>query len=251
MIRFNLLRSSPAACVFILGMHRSGTSCLAGMLKEYGLYLGDVSTGNEHNLKGNQEGFAVSLDEALLRKNGGSWLSPVPVAAVPWRVQIQIERMRIQMTLDYVRQKMKKWGLKDPRMLFCWPAWEEEGVRFVGTFRHPLSVGKSLEKRSGGDQARDWSDLWHRYNVELIRMYNARPFPIVNFDWEQDRYRRAVENIARSLELAGTGNVFFDEQLRHQKNQENSIEAKCREIYSQLIAIAEIEEEKMSQFQKS
>ena len=41
--------------VIILGMHRSGTSCLTGCLKEYGLHLGDVSESNKHNKKGNQE----------------------------------------------------------------------------------------------------------------------------------------------------------------------------------------------------
>jgi len=29
--------------ILILGMHRSGTSCLAGCLEEAGLYLGDVT----------------------------------------------------------------------------------------------------------------------------------------------------------------------------------------------------------------
>ena len=33
--------------VFVLGMHRSGTSCLAGCLEHCGLHLGDVRVGHD------------------------------------------------------------------------------------------------------------------------------------------------------------------------------------------------------------
>ncbi|WP_173204579.1 hypothetical protein [Sphingopyxis sp. BSNA05] len=35
--------------VLILGMHRSGTSCLAGALERCGLHLGDVRRTGTHN----------------------------------------------------------------------------------------------------------------------------------------------------------------------------------------------------------
>ena len=41
--------------IVILGMHRSGTSCLAGCLEELGLHLGTVITSAPHNKKGNRE----------------------------------------------------------------------------------------------------------------------------------------------------------------------------------------------------
>ena len=41
--------------VLVLGMHRSGTSCLAGSLQQAGLELGDVFTSNPFNKKGNRE----------------------------------------------------------------------------------------------------------------------------------------------------------------------------------------------------
>ena len=41
--------------IAILGMHRSGTSCLTGCLQQMGLNLGKVSDFNEYNLKGNKE----------------------------------------------------------------------------------------------------------------------------------------------------------------------------------------------------
>jgi hypothetical protein len=44
-----------ATFVFILGMHRSGTSCLAGSLERCGLFLGDVSRSNVSNPRGTHE----------------------------------------------------------------------------------------------------------------------------------------------------------------------------------------------------
>jgi len=71
----------PAAAgqrvIAILGMHRSGTSLLAGTLQECGLDLGDVITASPANEKGNRESWALmALHEDLLRKAGGSWNQP-------------------------------------------------------------------------------------------------------------------------------------------------------------------------------
>jgi hypothetical protein len=63
--------------VLILGMHRSGASCLAGSLQEAGLYLGEVKTAAPHNAKGNRESRAImALQDDLLRANGGDWDTP-------------------------------------------------------------------------------------------------------------------------------------------------------------------------------
>ena len=63
--------------VVILGMHRSGTSVLAGSLQEAGLVLGDVVTQAPHNKKGNRENRAIMfMQEDLLQSNGGSWDNP-------------------------------------------------------------------------------------------------------------------------------------------------------------------------------
>ena len=49
----NTVRPKP---LLILGMHRSGTSCLAGMLRDAGVFMGEVSEANAYNRKGNLEG---------------------------------------------------------------------------------------------------------------------------------------------------------------------------------------------------
>ena len=67
----------PKRVLAILGMHRSGTSCLAGSLQKAGLFLGKHHTWNEHNKRGNRENQdIVDLHEELLRANEGKWHQP-------------------------------------------------------------------------------------------------------------------------------------------------------------------------------
>jgi len=63
--------------VAVLGMHRSGTSWLAGSLQDLGLEMGEVSTRDPHNLKGNRESpVLMEIHDGVLVDSGGSWKRP-------------------------------------------------------------------------------------------------------------------------------------------------------------------------------
>ena len=63
--------------ICVLGMHRSGTSCVTGSLQQAGLFLGDCHTWNPHNTKGNRENQDfVDLNDAVLAFNNGAWDKP-------------------------------------------------------------------------------------------------------------------------------------------------------------------------------
>ena len=65
----------PDKCkvICVLGMHRSGTSCLVGSLQKAGLHLGKHHTWNRYNRKGNRENQdIVDLNRAVLEFSGGS-----------------------------------------------------------------------------------------------------------------------------------------------------------------------------------
>ena len=64
--------------IAVLGMHRSGTSCLTGLLEDAGVCLGNVSKQNPYNRKGNQENLQIMyLHDAVLDDNRGSWNNPL------------------------------------------------------------------------------------------------------------------------------------------------------------------------------
>jgi hypothetical protein len=69
--------------ILVLGMHRSGTSCLARMLAAGGLASAGDAVRNWDNARGHFEMLdAVRLNEAVLAYSGGHWLSPP--AEVRW-----------------------------------------------------------------------------------------------------------------------------------------------------------------------
>lgn len=61
--------------VIILGMHRSGTSIIAGVLHTLGVYMGNKFIGAHwSNLLGHFENIEfVRLNDKILKNAGGSW----------------------------------------------------------------------------------------------------------------------------------------------------------------------------------
>jgi len=79
---------------FVLGMHRSGTSYLTGILEEAGLWLGEVTRVSTFNAKGNRESPPLMrLNDAVLAANGGSWHCP-PEGAVTWSLEHTTRRFQ-------------------------------------------------------------------------------------------------------------------------------------------------------------
>ena len=198
--------------VLILGMHRSGTSCLAGSLQEAGLYLGEVNTAAPHNAKGNRESRAImALQDDLLRANGGAWDAPPPT--VIWSPEHRARRDAIIAT--YPTDRI--WGFKDPRTLLTLAGWLEAlpSVRYVGTFRHPLAVAASLHARNGVPVEKSLA-LWSAYNRLLLDYQRQWGFPMVSFDWPPERYPRCLKAIIPTLSLSAPvhGFSFFESALR-------------------------------------
>lgn len=206
--------------VLILGMHRSGTSCLAGCLEEAGLYLGEVNTSAPHNAKGNRESRAImELQDDLLRANSGNW--DAPPREVIWSAQYQARRDAI--IAAYPTNHL--WGFKDPRTLLTLSGWLEvlPSARFVGTFRHPLAVAASLQARNGIAIEKSLV-LWEIYNRLLLDYQHQWNFPMVSFDWTPERYQQRLTAIAPvlGLNIPANGFSFFESALR--KNQAPRIE---------------------------
>ena len=223
-----------ARVVSIVGMHRSGTSSLAGSIEEAGLHLGDVITVAPHNEKGNRENRSImDLQEAVLVHSGGAW--DVPPERLAWTDEHRARRDAI-----IASYAVPRWGFKDPRTLVTLAFWREalDDIAFVGTFRHPFLVAKSLMQRNGGELAR-WIALWTHYNERLLALHEQEPFPVVRFDEDDAAYRRSVEVVARHLDLPGAAPTFFEPLLRHHSSfEETALDERARDVYARLCAIA-------------
>jgi hypothetical protein len=223
----------PSRVLAVVGMHRSGTSCLTGSLQEAGLFLGDCQTWNPFNEKGNRENLAfVDLHEAVLESSGGAWDRP------PRRVQWQAEHRRRARELLAEHADAGVLGFKDPRALLLIDGWQTlvPDLELVGIFRHPEAVALSLKRRSNLERAHAL-DLWFHYNRALLRLHRLRAFPLLCFDEPDAVFQSKVVLAARQLGLprepAASG--FFDSQLKQYGGDTLSdLPWRVRRLYKQL-----------------
>ncbi|MCY4342332.1 MAG: sulfotransferase family protein [Gammaproteobacteria bacterium] len=222
--------------VAILGMHRSGTSCLAGSLEAWGLPLGEVKTSSKYNKLGNRENPDIfRLHEAVLADNGGSWQNPLPVTE--WRTE----------RLDALEAIIKNypagyWGFKDPRTLFLLDGWysiiPRSRFQYVATFRHPMAVARSLNFRNGIsiDQG---LVLWRCYNQRLLSLMEDREIHLINFDITSLMYSERIAAICQylGLDLEEPEVVFRDSTLisNHQTDNEAKLGSRVVQIYEKLL----------------
>jgi hypothetical protein len=224
--------------IVVLGMHRSGTSCLTGMLEEAGVFLGGVSRQNPHNLKGNHENPQImELHEDLLRANGGSWDNP-PLR-VSWSARH--EAARDEIIRGYARSEV--WGFKDPRTLLTLEGWAKvlPNLARVGIFRHPRLAAQSLQARNGMP-IEQGIELWCFYNERLLHYWDQHRFPLISFDGEEHSFRAAASRLLDSLGLAlpSGGLTFFEPGLRtiDVRNLDHEIPERARRLHQRLIEIA-------------
>ena len=224
--------------ILILGMHRSGTSCLAGSLQEMGLYLGTVNTAAPHNAKGNRENRAImDLHNTILQDNGGSW--DAPPEKVTWQPQHYVRRDEI---IETYYPPDQAWGFKDPRTLLTLPGWLAalSNPQFVGTFRHPWAVAESLRTRNKFAQSVNYS-LWLTYNQLLLSYQRQFGFELICFDWPPERYQEKLIQIGNKLDLATptkTDSFFTSALRRNQPKQDPQLPEPVNNLYRQLEEIA-------------
>lgn len=197
----------------VLGMHRSGTSALAGSLESAGLFLGDVNSFSEDNRKGNRESLRVmTLHDDLLHRNGGAWNNPV--SNLTWD---PIHRSMRDLIIDSFSEKAA-WGFKDPRTLFTLNGWLKAlpDAQLVGIYRHPYFVAESLFIRNGIPHETGLA-LWVSYNRVLLWYYNnVRKFPIVEFSEDEDIFLNQLFVVSKAIGLSDRVDEFFEPSLRQQ-----------------------------------
>jgi hypothetical protein len=235
-------KQAPNSVICVLGMHRSGTSCLMGSLQKAGLHLGKHHTWNRYNLKGNRENQdIVDLNEAVLQYSGGSWDNP------PARVQFSEEHLQQAHNIVNAFPEDSRWGFKDPRALLTLPLWDQVlngRYQRVGIFRHPLAVAASLGFRQGIRTMPEQQglELWHAYNRKLLQEYKRQPFPLLCFDWEESRFHEQLNTLHEQLSLPALAatDQFYTAELKNYESQDLSIIPwKHRRLYSRLRALVD------------
>jgi hypothetical protein len=200
-------------------MHRSGTSSLVGSLEAAGLPLGEVrSEGGASNPKGHREpGELIALHEDILIASGGAW--HLPPERVTWTDAHRTRRDAFIAS----RAGLPAWGWKEPRTLLLVDFWLEAipDLEMVATFRHPLVVARSLQRRHGSADLDMWLDLWLAYNQRLLSLVRERAFPLVDFDLPDGDHESRLRGLVDELGLPDPQGAagFFEGSLRTSQKQ--------------------------------
>lgn len=183
------------AAIVVLGMHRSGTSCLAGMLSAAGLASAGEAVRNWDNARGHHEMLdVVRLNESVLAHSGGHWLSP------PASVRFTDEHARERDRILRARVDGLPALLKDPRTLLTLPFWRASTapLHVIGIVRHPLAVARSLESWRATPLEQGVA-LWTAHNRALEADRRAHRYPLIDFERTRAEVIAAVTAFAHSL----------------------------------------------------
>eukprot|EP00566_Odontella_aurita_P013666 CAMPEP_0113565824 /NCGR_PEP_ID=MMETSP0015_2-20120614/22390_1 /TAXON_ID=2838 /ORGANISM="Odontella" /LENGTH=455 /DNA_ID=CAMNT_0000468061 /DNA_START=101 /DNA_END=1468 /DNA_ORIENTATION=+ /assembly_acc=CAM_ASM_000160 len=164
----------------VLGMHRSGTSMLSGLLV----------TGMDYNVGGpligaafdNEKGFFERIDVVLqndefMKSQGIWWADRVKHydanKAIEAKRKEKIKFQEGKKSLLFLNDRSNApWLQKDPRMCITLRTWlpllsDEPAVLF--TYRHPLEVAMSLKKREQNFSLERGLRLWIIYNWKAVQ----------------------------------------------------------------------------------
>ncbi len=238
-------KKQESEIIAVTGMHRSGTSSIAGLLGKCGFSLGpEKNLLNENkpkfdNVKGHFENHSVvMINENILQKSNGSWFE------LPQQNNLYKAGEALAMHITSFNNSFEGTIIKDPRLCLTLDTWKQFCPRLKSViicFRHPLGVAHSLKKRNHFP-LEFGLNLWYEYNVRLIDSIESIPVTVVNYDSLTHNLGNDLYNIITMLKsplskekMLCTIEGFFDSSLNHNKYTEeelNEVPKHIQELYT-------------------
>jgi hypothetical protein len=173
--------------VCVAGMHRSGTSLVARLLAESGVYCGppeELVAPAPDNAEGFWENIRfLRLNDEVLARLGGSWDRPPPMPP-GWASDRRLSRLRRDAAALVERFRGREpWFWKDPRNSLTLPFWREviPDLRIVLCVRAPLEVVASLGRRGQPSGSAGWA-LWLTYNRRALATASPERRVVTHYD---------------------------------------------------------------------
>ncbi|MHB1620145.1 MAG: methyltransferase domain-containing protein [Sulfuricella sp.] len=219
--------------LIVLGMHRSGTSALTGVLSMLGADPGPLLMPGQDGV--NPKGFwehteIVALHEGLLAALDSSWQDERPLPDNWWQLPLVSPfRAALKEILQRDFSQSPVWILKDPRLCRLLPLWLEilrdlgATPQFVISLRNPFEVARSLDRRDRLPEARSCL-LWLEHLLETERWTRGHPRVVVTYDQLLADWGATSRLIAEGLSLpfqtddpvaAARIENFLEPSLRH------------------------------------
>jgi hypothetical protein len=221
-------------CIIVLGMHRSGTSAMTGVLSHLGAYPGSalLTAHESYNPKGFWEHAGiVKVHDALLTKLGSSWDDERRLPDLWWESDAAAHaRQELRDILCHDFGEAHLWVVKDPRICRLLPVWlhvlrefEDCTPHFLLILRHPVEVAQSLSNRDRIPQ-HSACVLWLEHMIQAEHWSRGHPRMAVTYAQLLEDWQSTVARIKAELQLplltddpARIENVrrFLEPALRH------------------------------------
>jgi hypothetical protein len=173
--------------LIILGMHRSGTSSIAGFFQQSGMYFGPPDQAFDLHAT-NRKGFferrdVVRINDRLLESAGASWITP---ERFPRSTPLPYEGHVLATDAKAIVADLNRhshWFVKDPRMCVTLPFWSAliTNPVYLLVLRNPLNVAKSLANR-GDCSIPTGLALWECYTRDMFLHTQGANRVVVSFE---------------------------------------------------------------------
>lgn len=186
-----MLKTKIQAPVFILGMHRSGTTMVAQALASAGVYPGAICDHNAEPL------YAIDINERLLEEANGNWWNVPAEDALEDAVQSGMSALKARdlyaahlkiSTGSSLRQWLHysgPWLVKDPRLSLTLPWWLARfpNAKVIWVLRNEAAVVDSLLRRQSlsyeaqsaldADEALELARAYTTTAAKLLKVYGV------------------------------------------------------------------------------
>lgn len=199
-------RSEPLG-VYVIGMHRSGTSATTRLVNLLGVPIGEhgLTPGNDANPPGFWEITPLTdLNDALLAELGGTWWWPPPLESLISADRLLRDRLEGAAKLFRHLHPGPQWVWKDPRTCLTLGFWRKAlAQRSVIVFasRDPVEAATSLT--SGQGPSPRVVSMWEHYVHAALLLSRGVPSLVVDFAHSVSDPGRTAERIAGFLEDHG------------------------------------------------
>jgi hypothetical protein len=199
--------------IAIAGMHRSGTSMVAHVLKLGGVYFGDeqdLFEPSEENPDGYWEHVHfVGLNDEMLAQLGGGWDKP-PVVPRRFRDDKRLGGFsgRAKRLVRNFEGK-EPWAWKDPRNSLTIDLWAEvvPDLSVVVCIRNPLDVAISLRRRAMFSYPNSL-ELWETYYRRLLDATADGSRIVTDYESYFSRPRVELKRLFGFVGLPASGSTF-------------------------------------------
>lgn len=187
-------------CIVIMGRGRSGTSCVAGILHNSGVVMGnDLKKSNPNN----KLGFFEDLDFLNFHMNliKRKWKDP--------KIFMSPNNIKQYRQIILKKQKQKLWGVKDPLLCFMFPVFQslcDCDIKIINVHRPIDQSAKSLILRN---------NRWEKTDFEFMSMEEA--IKICH------KYDEAKDESLKDVPKKTIYNIYYDQLIENSNQQIKNI----------------------------